>query len=110
MGLGPITWVYSSEIYPLRLRAQAASIGVAVNRLTNAAMSMSFISIYHALTISGTFFLFAGMGVVAWLFFYFLFPETKGMPLEEVEKEFSYGWVYRKGRRMDDGNELQAIP
>lgn len=57
LGLGPITWVYSSEIFPLKLRAQGASIEVAVNRLTNAAISMSFISIYNAITIGGAFFL-----------------------------------------------------
>ncbi|KAK1323940.1 Polyol transporter 5 [Acorus calamus] len=28
IGLGPITWVYGSEISPLRLRAQGASMGV----------------------------------------------------------------------------------
>ncbi|KAL2668569.1 hypothetical protein AAZV13_01G136850 [Glycine max] len=39
------------------LRAQGASIEVAVNRLTNAAISMSFISIYNAITIGGAFFL-----------------------------------------------------
>ncbi|KAF5188264.1 Polyol transporter, partial [Thalictrum thalictroides] len=33
IGLGPITWVYSSEIFPLRLRAQGTSVGVAVNRV-----------------------------------------------------------------------------
>ncbi|KAJ7952978.1 Polyol transporter like [Quillaja saponaria] len=88
-GLGPIAWVYSSEIFPLKLRAQGASIGVAVNRITNAAVSMSFISIYHAITIGGAFFMFAGIAVVAWLFFFFFLPETKGKSLEEMEKLFS---------------------
>ncbi|GAU39992.1 hypothetical protein TSUD_211130 [Trifolium subterraneum] len=51
LGLGPVTWVYSSEIFPLKLRAQGASIGVAVNRTMNAVVSMTFISIYKAITI-----------------------------------------------------------
>ncbi|XP_039056939.1 probable polyol transporter 6 [Hibiscus syriacus] len=89
IGLGPITWVYSSEIFPLKLRAQGASIGVAVNRLMNAVVSMSFISIYEAITIGGAFFIFAGVSVVAWWFFYFLLPETKGRTLEEIETLFS---------------------
>ncbi|XP_020216858.1 probable polyol transporter 3 [Cajanus cajan] len=89
IGLGPVTWVYSSEIFPLKLRAQGASIGVAVNRLTNAAISMSFISIYKAITIGGAFFVFAGSSVLAWLFFYFFLPETKGRALEEMEMIFS---------------------
>ncbi|BAU00102.1 hypothetical protein VIGAN_10166900 [Vigna angularis var. angularis] len=89
LGLAPVTWVYGSEIFPLRLRAQGASIGVAVNRLTNATISMTFITIYNAITIGGVFFLFAGSSVLAWLFFYFFLPETKGKALEEMEMVFS---------------------
>ncbi|XP_009356716.2 probable polyol transporter 6 [Pyrus x bretschneideri] len=89
IGLGPITWVYSTEIFPLNLRAQGASIGVAVNRLLNATVAMSFISIYKAITIGGAFFMFAGIAVIAWLFFFFFLPETKGRSLEEMEMVFS---------------------
>ncbi|XP_074567040.1 putative polyol transporter 6 [Curcuma longa] len=86
-GLGPVTWVYASEIFPLRLRAQGASLGVAINRLMNSAMSMSFISLYNAITIGGAFFLFAGIGVFAWAFYYTCCPETKGRALEEEMAE-----------------------
>jgi MFS family permease len=89
IGLAPVTWLYSSEIFPLKLRAQGVSIGVAVNRSMNAAVSMSFISIYKALTIGGAFFMFAGISVIAWVFFYFLVPETKGKTLEEMETLFT---------------------
>lgn len=89
IGLGPITWVYSSEIFPLKLRAQGASIGVAVNRVMNATVSMSFISIYKAITIGGAFFMFAGISMLAWLFFFFFMPETKGIPLEDMEMLFT---------------------
>ncbi|VVA09694.1 PREDICTED: polyol transporter [Prunus dulcis] len=98
IGLGPITWVYSSEIFPLKLRAQGTSIGVAVNRLTNATISMSFLSIYKAITIGGAFFMFAGMAVLAWIFFYFCLPETKGRSLEEMEMVFSKSKDTNKSR------------
>uniref|UniRef100_A0A5B7BL72 Putative Major facilitator superfamily protein n=1 Tax=Davidia involucrata TaxID=16924 RepID=A0A5B7BL72_DAVIN len=103
-GLAAVSWVYSSEIFPLRLRAQGHSIGVAVNRLMNAAISMSFISIYKAITIGGTFFMFAGVSVVAWFFFYFLLPETKGRSLEEMEAIFSRR---TKPRNVVGGIEIQ---
>ncbi|MBA0768987.1 hypothetical protein Gotri_017756 [Gossypium trilobum] len=102
IGLGPITWVYSSEIFPLRLRAQGASIGVAVNRLMNAIVSMSFISIYKAITIGGAFFMFAGVSLVAWWFFFFLLPETKGKSLEEIEILFT-----KNPRHENQGLEIQ---
>ncbi|CAK8562287.1 unnamed protein product [Lathyrus sativus] len=89
MGLAPVTWVYSSEIFPLRLRAQGASICVAVNRSMNALVSMTFISIYKAITIGGSFFMFAGISLIAWFFFYFFLPETKGKALEEMEMLFT---------------------
>ena len=60
-----------------------------MNRLMNATISMTFISIYEAITIGGAFFMFAGLAVVAWAFFYFLLPETKGRSLEEMEVLFS---------------------
>ncbi|CAJ2635558.1 unnamed protein product [Trifolium pratense] len=89
LGLGPVTWVYSSEIFPLKLRAQGASMGVAVNRTMNGIVSMTFISIYKAITIGGTFFMFASISVIAWIFFYFFLPETKGKALEEMEMLFT---------------------
>ncbi|KAH0450287.1 hypothetical protein IEQ34_020979 [Dendrobium chrysotoxum] len=49
---------------------------------------MSFISLYKAISISGAFFLDAGIAVVGWFFFYFFLPETKGRSLEEMEKLF----------------------
>ncbi|KAF6149754.1 hypothetical protein GIB67_017487 [Kingdonia uniflora] len=109
IGLGPITWVYSSEIFPLRLRAQGASIGVAVNRLMNATISMSFISIYKAITIGGTFYMFAGVAVVAWFFFYFFLPETKGKTLEEMESVFARRCRSSQNER-DVGVELRSKP
>lgn len=89
IGLGPITWVYSSEIFPLRLRAQGASAAVAVNRVTSGVLSMTFISLYRAITIGGAFFLYASIATVAWIFFYTFLPETRGRVLEEMEDVFS---------------------
>ncbi|MQL83363.1 hypothetical protein Taro_015856 [Colocasia esculenta] len=88
IGLGPITWVYSSEIFPLRLRAQGASIGVAVNRVTSGVLTMTFISLYKKITIGGAFFLYGGIAALAWIFFYTFLPETRGKTLEEVEELF----------------------
>jgi MFS family permease len=95
VGVGPVTWAYSSEVYPLRLRAQGASVGVAINRIMNAGVSMTFVSLYKAVTIGGAFFLFAGLAVAAATFFYLLCPETQGRPLEEIEEVFSRGWRAR---------------
>ncbi|XP_020214236.1 polyol transporter 5 isoform X2 [Cajanus cajan] len=92
IGSGPITWVYSSEIFPLRLRAQGVAIGAMVNRVTSGVISMTFLSLYKAITIGGAFFLFAGIAVAAWVFHYTLLPETRGKTLEEIEGSFGNFW------------------
>lgn len=88
IGLGPITWVYSSEIFPLRLRAQGTSVGVAVNRVVSGIISMTFLSMSKAITIGGGFFLFAGVATVAWVFFFTFLPETQGRNLEDMDALF----------------------
>ncbi|KAK8706584.1 hypothetical protein V6N13_050143 [Hibiscus sabdariffa] len=88
IGMGPMTGVYVSEIFPLRLRTQGMSMGVAVNREMNAVISMTFISLYKAITIGGAFFLFAGFAAVGWVFFYLCLPDTRGKTLEEIEGLF----------------------
>ncbi|KAL3535753.1 hypothetical protein ACH5RR_004214 [Cinchona calisaya] len=84
IGLGPITWVYSSEIFPLRLRAQGTSLAVSVNRLVSGVVSMTFLSISKKITFGGMFLVLSGIMVAATIFFYFLLPETKGKSLEEM--------------------------
>ncbi|XP_010026167.2 probable polyol transporter 6 [Eucalyptus grandis] len=103
IGIAPVTWVYSSEIFPLKLRAQGMGIGVAVNRLMNAIVSTTFLSMSEAMTIGGTFFMFAGMAVLALGFFYFLLPETKGKPLEEIEMLFTR----KNSKAWNRGIEIQ---
>lgn len=88
IGLGPITWVYSSEIFPLRLRAQGTSMGVAVNRVVSGVISMTFLSLSKAITTGGAFFLFGGIATIAWLFFFTFLPETQGRTLEDMHELF----------------------
>lgn len=85
IGLGPITWVYSSEIFPMRLRAQGSSLAISVNRLVSGIVSMSFLSISRKTTFGGMFFVLSGIMVIGTVFFYFFLPETKGKSLEEIE-------------------------
>ncbi|WOH13806.1 hypothetical protein DCAR_0933317 [Daucus carota subsp. sativus] len=94
IGLGPIAWVYNSEVFPLRLRAQGCSIGVAVNRGTSGIISMTFLSLYEAISIAGAFYLYAAIAAVGWVFVFTLLPETQGRSLEEMGLLFGnyFGW------------------
>lgn len=88
IGLGPITWVYSSEIFPLQVRALGCALGVATNRVTSGVVSMTFISLSKAITIGGAFFLYGGIAALAWVFFFTFLPETRGRTLEGMSKLF----------------------
>lgn len=88
IGLGPITWVYSSEIFPMGLRAQGSSLAISVNRLVSGLVSMTFLSISREITFGGMFFALSATMVVATVFFYYFLPETKGKSLEEIENLF----------------------
>ena len=88
LGFGPVISMYGSEILPLRLRAQGTGIGTAVNRVMSAVVGMTFISLYEAVGMAGTFYIFAALTAAAWVFVYSCLPETKGRSLEEIEELF----------------------
>jgi sugar porter (SP) family MFS transporter len=88
IGLGPVTGVYNSEIFPLQVRALGFAVGVACNRVTSAVISMTFLSLSKGITIGGSFFLYSGIAAVGWVFFFTCLPETRGRTLEEMGKLF----------------------
>jgi sugar porter (SP) family MFS transporter len=103
IGLGPITWVYSSEIFPMRLRAQGSSLAISVNRLVSGVVSMTFLTISKKITFGGMFFVLAGTMVVGTVFFYVFLPETKGKSLEEI------GALFEDKHTKNDNME-RAVP
>ncbi|KAF4363819.1 hypothetical protein F8388_000484 [Cannabis sativa] len=88
VGIGPICWVVSSEIFPLRLRAQASALGAVGSRVSSGVIAMSFLSVSRAITVAGTFFVFFVISAISVAFVYNCIPETKGKSLEEIEMLF----------------------
>lgn len=88
VGIGPVCWVLTSEIFPLRLRAQAAALGAVGNRVCSGLVAMSFLSVTRAISVGGTFFVFSVISAISVLFVYALVPETKGKSLEQIELLF----------------------
>lgn len=106
-GMGPIAWVYSSEIFPLRLRAQGNSIAVAINRVSSGTILMTFISLYKAITIGGSFFLYGAIALSGWVFFYTLLPETRGRSLEDMDELFGTFCKWRSRTRELERRKLE---
>ncbi len=87
VGLGPVFWLMISEIFPLKVRSAAMSVSTVANWASNFLVSTFFLTLTGAITIQGTFWLYAGFGVAAILFFAFRLPETKNRSLEEISEE-----------------------
>jgi sugar porter (SP) family MFS transporter len=87
VGLGPVFWLMISEIFPLRVRSAAMSASTVANWASNFLVSTFFLTLTGAITIQGTFWLYAGFGVAAIIFFVVRLPETKNRSLEEISGE-----------------------
>jgi MFS family permease len=91
VGLGPVFWLILSEIYPLRIRGRAMSVGTVANWSANLIVALSFLTLTQVLGKAFTFWLYGVVTIGAWLFAFFLVPETKGKTLEEIEAHWRAG-------------------
>ena len=94
LSFGAIFWLMSAEIFPTRVRAVGSTISTFANWLANLLVSVTFLSLVNAIGQPGTFWLYAAMGVLAFVFCLRLVPETKGKSLEEIE----YYWEQQSHR------------
>ncbi|GLT29733.1 hypothetical protein SLA2020_045790 [Shorea laevis] len=108
LGLGPLCSVVTSEVFPLRLRAQASALAAVVNRLCSAFVAMSFLSLAQKVTVSGTFFIYAALSVLSVLFVHTLVPETKGKSLEHVKLLFQ-DQTDCHGSKMERGDSSEHL-
>jgi sugar porter (SP) family MFS transporter len=99
ISLGPVFWLMISEIYPLRIRGTAMSVASIANWGSNWLVALTFPVLLATFGGAGSFWLFAGLGIVAWFFVYFRVPETKGRSLEEIEASFRGTTVGSSGER-----------
>lgn len=87
VGLGPVFWLMISEVFPLRIRGPAMATSTVANWSFNFIVSFSFLTVVSVISRAGTFWLYAGLGVIAMVIFHRAVPETKGRSLEEIEDE-----------------------
>ena len=80
-------WLLISEIYPVTIRGQAMSVATMANWGANFVVTISFLTLLSAIGNAGTFFLFAGLSVVALAYFQRQVPETKNRSLQDIERD-----------------------
>jgi MFS transporter, SP family, arabinose:H+ symporter len=85
--LAPIVWVLLAEIFPNRIRGAAMSISVFTLWSTCWALAQIFPLMNSTLGAAGSFWTFAVICLLGFIYIWRLLPETKGKTLEAIERE-----------------------
>jgi SP family arabinose:H+ symporter-like MFS transporter len=85
IGQGAVIWVFISEIFPNSVRAYGQSLGSATHWILAAVVASVFPMMANRFGPAPIFLFFAGMMVLQLLWVIFRMPETKGVPLEQLE-------------------------
>ncbi|GAY62574.1 hypothetical protein CUMW_218890 [Citrus unshiu] len=92
---GPLAWLVPSEIFPLEIRSAGQSITVAVNFLFTFLTAQTFLPMLCHFK-AGIFFFFGGLVLIMTTFMHFFLPETKNVPIEQMDKVWREHWFWMK--------------
>ncbi|MGA7471624.1 MAG: sugar porter family MFS transporter [Candidatus Sulfotelmatobacter sp.] len=87
IGQGAVIWVFISEIFPNRHRAEGQTLGSFTHWIFAALLTTFFPKMVSAFPPGYVFSFFAGMMVLQLIWVKTLVPETKGVPLEQIQKQ-----------------------
>ena len=87
MSLAPVTWVLISEIFPNRIRGAAISVAVSSLWIACFILTYTFPILERVLGTGNTFWTYAFICAVGFVFVRSFVPETKGKSLEQIETE-----------------------
>lgn len=89
--LSVVVWLAGPEMFPLKARAVAVGVSTFAVWFCDLVVSLTTLSLTSALGVSGTFWLFAGVNALAFLFVFRYVPETRGRSLEDIEAALRAG-------------------
>ncbi|KAL0296470.1 UNVERIFIED_CONTAM: Sugar transport protein 10 [Sesamum radiatum] len=92
---GPLGWLVPSEIHPMEIRSAGQSINVSVNMFFTFVIGQLFLSMLCHMKF-GLFFFFGGWVLLMTLFVYFFVPETRNVPIEEMNRVWKAHWFWGK--------------
>ena len=87
VGQGTVIWVLISEIFPNRYRAAGQSLGSATHWIFAALLTTAFPAAVSRFAPGYIFTFFCVMMVLQLIWVRTMVPETKGVPLEEIQKQ-----------------------
>lgn len=87
IGQGAVIWVFISEIFPNRHRAEGQTLGSFTHWAFAALLTTFFPKMVSALPPGYIFSFFTGMMILQLLWVKTMVPETKGVPLEQIQRQ-----------------------
>jgi sugar porter (SP) family MFS transporter len=91
IGQGAVIWVFISEIFPNRHRAEGQTLGSFTHWIFAAALTTFFPKMVAAFPPGYVFLFFTGMMVLQLIWVKTMVPETKGVPLEQIQRQLGLG-------------------
>ncbi|KAJ2932771.1 hypothetical protein H1R20_g4309, partial [Candolleomyces eurysporus] len=91
--MGPVSWTYPAELYSLKIRGKAVSLATASNWAFNTALAFAVPPLLDKIAWK-TYFIFGTFNFACCIHVFFMFPETVGRSLEEVEEIFQQGHIF----------------
>ncbi|WP_157966293.1 sugar porter family MFS transporter [Oceanibium sediminis] len=88
VSLGPLPWLYMSELFPLALRSRGMALASVANWACNFAVVFGFPVVVAHFGAPATFAIFAAFCATGAVFSWVYAPETKGVTLEEIELRY----------------------
>jgi SP family galactose:H+ symporter-like MFS transporter len=98
LSISPLFWLMSAEVFPNRLRAAGASAATVANWSANLLVSVTFLSLISAVGKPWTFWIYAIFAALAVVFVWRFVPETKGRPLEHIDRYWTEGHRWPESR------------
>jgi MFS transporter, SP family, arabinose:H+ symporter len=87
IGQGAVIWVFISEIFPNRHRAEGQTLGSFTHWIFAATLTTFFPKMVAAFPPGYVFSFFTGMMVLQLIWVKTMVPETKGVPLEQIQHQ-----------------------
>lgn len=91
VGMAPVPWAISAEIYPMKVRSACIAIGTAGNWMANVLVAATFLSLQELVSRPGAFWVYGSFALVGFGWLGWCLPETKGKTLEQIQYLFSEG-------------------
>jgi MFS transporter, SP family, arabinose:H+ symporter len=88
MAMGPISWLFSSEVFPNKVRGRAMSVAAFTIWVSCYIVAQTFPMMNDSPVIgpAKTFWIYGAVSLVSFIFVLTMIPETKGRTLEQIER------------------------